>query len=221
MRDNFFHTFFQLLTGQTGDQAGLPGILRWFTVILYWALFLGGLSVAVRAWRLDPAQRTARNAGLFLMRFTMGGLWYLGSLWKLPLPVSGGFQSWMEQSVKYSQFDWHSSIMQVFLDHIAVVGPLVYLLEISLTASFMLGLLMRVSGIVAALFTFNLLLALYNDPTEWPWTYVGIIFTCVLLSMDHAGYSLGLDRSIGQTLAARMAGRRVPAVLRWTFSAPV
>jgi hypothetical protein len=35
--------------------------------------------------------------------------------------------------------------------HIAIVQPLVYLLEVSLTASLMLGFLVRVSGIVAAL----------------------------------------------------------------------
>ncbi len=218
MRDNFFHTFFQLLTGQTGDQAGLPEALRWFTVLLYWCFLLGGLAVAAHTWRQDPAQRTARNTGLFLMRFTMGGLWYLGSLWKLPLPVSGGFQSWMEQSVKYSQFDWHSSFMQLFFDHIAVVGPLVYLLEISLAASMMLGLLVRLSGIVAALFTFNLLLSLYNDPTEWPWTYMGIIFTNILLAMDQAGYSLGLDRLVSRHFARRAGGRRIPAAVRWVFS---
>ena len=220
MHDNFFHTFFQLLTGQTGDQAGLPDALRWFTVVLYWSLFLGGIGIAIHNWRRDPAQRTARDAGLFLMRFTMGGLWFLGSLWKLPLPVSGGFQSWMEQSVKFSQFGWHSAFMQVFLDHIAVVGPLVYLLELFLATSLMLGILVRVSGIVAALFTFNLLLGLYNDPTEWPWTYMGIIFTSIFMAMDQAGYSLGLDRLVSRHLADRGGhGTRASTAARWAFPA--
>ena len=120
-------------------------------------------------------------------------MWWLGTLWKLPLPVSAGFKFWLEQTVKYSSWQPHADFMQVFLDHIALVQPLVYLSEVFFTASLMLGLLVRLSGTLAALFTLNLLIGLYNDPTEWPWTYVGIIAAHAMFAVTGAGRSLGLD----------------------------
>ncbi len=48
---------------------------------------------------------------------------------ELPLPVSEGFKFWLANTVKYSSFQAHASIMQVLLDHIALVQPLVFLLE--------------------------------------------------------------------------------------------
>ena len=192
MRDNPIHTFLQFMTGQIPDQITL-GDLRWFTVALYWLLFIGGIAVAVTSWRRDPAQRSANHLAIFLLRFTAAGMWYLGTLWKLPLPVSAGFKFWMEQCVKYSSFQIHADFMKVFLDHIALAQPLVYLLEIGITASLMLGLAVRLFGTLAALFTLNLLIGLYNDPTEWPWTYVGIIAAHAMFAAARAGRSLGLD----------------------------
>jgi len=192
MRDNFFHTFVLFMTGQIPDQLSL-GTLRWYTVVLYWLLFIGGITVAVINWRRDPKQRTGHHLGVFLMRFTMAGMWYLGTLWKLPWPVSPGFKFWLESTVKYSQFQIHADIMQGFLDAIVVVQPLVYLLEIYLTAALMLGFTVRLAGTLGALFTLNLLIGLYNDPTEWPWTYVGVICAHGMFVAACAGRSLGVD----------------------------
>ena len=86
----------------------------------------------------------------------------VGTLWKLPLPISAGFKFWLESTVKYSSFQAHASIMQVFLDHIALVQPLVFLLETALAISLMLGIAVRLAGIVGVLFILNLLIGLYN-----------------------------------------------------------
>ncbi len=204
MRDDPIHTFFQFMTGQIPDQMGL-GNLRWFTVLLYWAIFLGGIAVAVVNLQRDPEQRTAHHFGVFVLRFSMAGMWFLGTLWKLPFPVSDGFKFWMESTVKYSSFQWHADIMQVFVDHIAVVQPLVYLLEVGFTASLMLGFLVRVSGVVAALFTLNLLIGLYNDPTEWPWTYMGIICAHGMFAAANAGRSWGIDNLVAKRLLSLFA----------------
>ena len=219
MRDNFFHTFSQLMTGQSGDQLGLvqQGFvnLRWFTVALFWAMLAAGLAVAVENWRRDPLQRTGYHVAVFAMRFLMAGMWYLGTLWKLPLPISAGFKFWLESTVKYSQFQWHADLMQLFVDHIGVAQPLVYLLEVFFTASLMLGFMVRFTGIVGALFTFNLLLGLYNDPTEWPWTYMGIIFAHGMFAAIGAGRSLGLDNLIATGIIPGSAGSSpVARVLR-------
>jgi uncharacterized membrane protein YphA (DoxX/SURF4 family) len=127
------------------------------------------------------------------MRFLSAGMWYLGTLWKLPWPVAHGFKDWMTNCVTYSSFQWHADIMQIFLNHIAFVQPLVYLLETFFAVSLAFGFAVRFTGIVASLFLFNLLIGLYNDPTEWVWTYVGIMCAHGMFAADGAGRSLGLD----------------------------
>ena len=214
MRDDPIHTFLQFMTGQIPDQVS-SGDLRWFTVVLYWLIFIGGIATAALNWRRDQEQRTLGHACIFLMRFSLAGMWYLGTLWKLPLPVSDGFKYWLEQTVKFSSFQVHADLMQVFLNHIALVQPLVYLLEIGFTTALMLGVLVRPASIIAALFTLNLLVGLYNDPTEWPWTYMGIICAHGMFAAIGAGRSLGLDNLIAKGIIPGSAGSSpVARVLR-------
>jgi hypothetical protein len=199
MFDNPIHTFLLFMVGGIPDQLSL-GPLRWFTVALYWVLLLGSLTVFFTNWRLDPTQRTVTHLSIYAMRVVSAGMWYLGTLWKLPLPVAAGFHYWLGATAKYSSFHWHAAVMQIFIDHIALVQTPVYLLEIFFTASLMLGFMVRLSGIVAALFTLNLLIGLYNDPTEWPWTYVGIICTHGMFAATQAGRSFGIDNLLARRL---------------------
>ncbi|WP_284944285.1 TQO small subunit DoxD [Acidisoma cladoniae] len=199
MLDNPIHTFVLFLVGGIPDQLSL-GALRWFTVVLYWMFLIGSLAVFFANWRLDSMQRTVTHISIYAMRVVIAGMWYLGTLWKLPFPVAAGFHYWLGASVKYSSFHLHASLMQIFLDNIALVQPLVYLLEVFFTASLMLGFMVRLSGIVAALFTLNLLIGLYNDPTEWPWTYVGIICAHGMFAATQAGRSFGIDNLFAKRL---------------------
>jgi uncharacterized membrane protein YphA (DoxX/SURF4 family) len=192
MRDSPIHSFIQVMTGQIHDQLAL-GAYDPLVVIEAWVLFLGGLAIAAYVWRTMPAQRTAAHLATFGLRFAFAGLWYLGTLWKLPWPVSHGFKEWLTNTVTYSSFGWHAAIMQVFLDHIALVQPLVYLAETFFAIAMAFGIFVRLAGALAALFVLNLLVGLYNDPTEWVWTYVGIIGAHGMFAVTGAGQSLGLD----------------------------
>jgi uncharacterized membrane protein YphA (DoxX/SURF4 family) len=168
--------------------------------VLYWVLLIGSLAIGYTNWRLDSTQRTGTHLSIYAMRLVSAGMWYLGTLWKLPLPISAGFKYWLENTVKYSSFQAHASIMQVFLDHIALVQPLVFLLETALAISLMLGIAVRLAGIVGVLFILNLLIGLYNDPTEWPWTYVGIICAHGMFAVAQAGRSLGIDNLLAKRM---------------------
>jgi hypothetical protein len=195
LRDNPIHSLYQVLTGQIHDQLALGGY-DWLTVVLAWVLFFGGLGIAAYVWGKDPDQRTLHHLAMFAMRFVSAGMWYLGTLWKLPWPVAHGFKDWLTNCVTYSSFQWHADIMQFFLNNIAFVQPPVYLLEVFFATSLAFGFAVRLSGLLAALFTFNLLIGLYNDPTEWVWTYVGIICAHGMFAASGAGQSLGLDHLI-------------------------
>ena len=199
MRDNPFHSFVLFLTGQIGDQLN-AGAWRWPTVVVFWLLLLAAIAIAITNWRQDPDQRSLNHLFLAGMRLLGAGMWFCASLWKLPLPVSQGFQFWMESSVKFSSWQWHADIMQLFLDHITIVGPLVYLLELSIAASLMLGFMVRLSNTIGALFILNLLIALFNDPSEWVWTYVGLIGMFAMFANAQVGRSLGLDNLVAKRL---------------------
>src|ERR1700761_9031534 len=97
MVDNPIRTFFQFMTGGIPDQLHL-GDLRWFTVVLYWAILIGSVYVFCINWRRDPSQRTAHHVSIYGMRVVSAGMWYLGTLWKLPLPVSAGFKKWLGET---------------------------------------------------------------------------------------------------------------------------
>ena len=137
---------------------------------------------------------------IYAMRLVSAGMWYWARCGSCRCRYQAGFKFWLENTVKYSSFHAHSAIMQVFLDHIALVQPLVFLLETALAVSLMLGFMVRLAGVVGVLFILNLLIGLYNDPTEWPWTYVGIICTHGMFAVAQAGRSFGIDNLLAKRL---------------------
>jgi hypothetical protein len=77
-----------------------------------------------------------------------------------------------------------------------VLGPLVYLTELSLAVSYILGIFVRPLGVIGMLFAAHLWLGLYRQAEEWPWLYVFLIFVQGFFVVTNAGKSLGLDALI-------------------------
>ena len=181
------------LVGDSGDYNSLSA-WKYVSVAFYLVLLTAGFFIAWRNWSEDPSQRNARNVGVFIMRVVTAGLWFEGTIWKLPLPVSGGFSYWLGQEDKFSAIGLQAAIVRdVLVPHVALLQPVVYLTEIAFTISLTLGLAVRLSGVVAVLFTLQLWLGLYNDPTEWPWTYIAIAVAHGMFAAFEAGRCLGLD----------------------------
>jgi hypothetical protein len=192
MRTNPFYDTWLFLLGQTGDHqgSGVGGLLT----VLFLALLAASFWIAIRNWRHDQGQRTGTHLGIWLMRVMIGAMWFQGSLWKLPLPVSGAFKFWTEQLGKYAAFDAHKWIVtNIFVPALPVIDPMVYLTESTLAVSFILGFLVRPLGIVGMLFVANIWLGLYQNTDEWPWQYIFLIFVQGFFVLTNAGRSLGLD----------------------------
>lgn len=193
MRTNPFYDSFLFLIGETPDYNAL-GWPKYLLVLLYAALLLGGIAIAIRVWARDPAQRTARNAWIWFARTLVGTMWFQGSLWKLPLPVAGGFQYWTGQLAENSFIPAHAALVRdVLLPHIAILDPLVWLTETAMATALILGLAVPLASLIAILFTINLWVGLYHNNAEWPWEYVFIVVAHGFFMLDHAGRSLGLD----------------------------
>ncbi len=211
MRTNPFLDSLHFLIGDTPDHAAI-GPAKYILVLLYAAFLIAGTVIAAQNWSRDPAQRTGRHAAIWLCRMLIGTMWLQGSLWKLPLPVSGGFQYWTSQLVEHSAFPAHAALIRdVFLANIAVLDPAVYVAETCLAAALMLGFCVRLAGVVGILFTLNLWIGLYRNDAEWPWQYVFIIMTHGFFALDRAGQMLGLDATIRRTRDSLLNGQSLLA----------
>jgi uncharacterized membrane protein YphA (DoxX/SURF4 family) len=203
MPTNPFTDVWHFLTATTNDYLH-QGNWRYLILALFWALLLASIAVALQNWREDPAQRTGRHLGIWLVRVLIGCMWFQGMLWKLPLPVSDGLQYWTEQEAKNAAFEFHRAFMKdIVLPHMSVFGPIVFLAELTFAASMMLGLAVRFVGLLAIAYVLQLWLGLYGDSAEWPWTYIFLALLMFLFVLDSAGRSLGLDAWLR---------RKVPAV---------
>jgi len=181
------------LTATTSDYLH-QGNWRYLLLALFWALLLASIAVAVRNWQKDPAQRTVRHLGIWLVRVLIGCMWFQGMLWKLPLPVSDGLQYWTEQESTNAAFEFHRTFLKdVVLTHMTFFGPVVFVAELVFAGSMLLGLAVRFVGVLAVVYVLQLWLGLYGNSSEWPWTYMFLALLMFLFALEGAGRSLGVD----------------------------
>ena len=215
MPTNPFIDVRHFLTGTTGDYLH-QGNWRYLILVLFWALLLASIAVAVRNWQQDPTQRTSQHLGIWLVRVLIGIMWFQGMLWKLPLPVSDGLQYWTEQESTSAAFEFHRTFLKDFvLPHMRFFGPIVFLAELVFAGSMMLGLAVRFVGVLALVYTLQLWLGLYGNSSEWPWTYMFLAFLMFLFALEGAGRSLGLDAWLRREVPAVRDGK---GLVGWFFN---
>ena len=218
MPRNPFTDVLEFLIGATEDHLQLGG-WRYLFVILFLALLAASFYFAVRNWQEDPSQRTGRHLGIWGVRVLIGCMWAQSVLWKLPLPVSSGLQFWTEQMGTRAAFEFHREFVTDFLvPNLYLFGPLVFLTELMLAVSFIVGLGVRFAGVIGILFVLHLWLGIYlpGNPAEWPWSYIFLVMVMFLLVVDAAGRSLGLDGWLRRHVPAVRDGK---GVLGWLFHA--
>jgi uncharacterized membrane protein YphA (DoxX/SURF4 family) len=217
MPKNPFTDVWQFLTGQTEDYLALGG-WRFLVVALFFALLATSVVAAVRNWKEDPAQRTAVHAGTWVARVLIGCMWFEGMLWKLPLPVGSGLQFWTEQMATRAAFAFHRAfVTDVVLPNLRLLGPIVFLAELTFAASLILGLGVRLASSLAILFVLQLWLGIYipGAPAEWSWSYIFLVLVLFLFVLHGAGRSLGLDAWLRRHVPAVRDGR---GVLGWLLN---
>src|ERR1700756_1812176 len=203
------------LTGTTGDYLH-QGNWRYLILALFWILLLASIAIAFRNWQEDSEQRTGRHFGIWLVRVLIGCMWFQGILWKLPLPVSDGLQYWTEQESTNAAFEFHRTFLKDFvLPHMSEFGPVVFLAELVFAGSMLLGLAVRFVGVLAAVYTLQLWLGLYDNASEWPWTYMFLALLMFLFAVEAAGRSLGLDAWLRREVPAVRDGK---GFIGWFFN---
>lgn len=195
MPKNPFTDLWSFLIGTTGDHLQLGG-WRYLVVGLFTALIVVSLTFILRNWREDPAQRNAVCLGTCGVRVLIGCMWFEGMLWKLPLPVSDGLYYWTAQEGTRAAFEFHRVLItQIVLPNIHLLGPIVFLAELTFAVSLILGLGVRLIGGLGVLFVLQLWLGIYRpgEPAEWPWSYIFLAALMFLFSLQAAGRNLGAD----------------------------
>jgi len=204
MPDNPITDIWQFFTATTADYLAI-GSWRFLILAVFWALLIASIIIAVRNWQQDPAQRNARTLGIAFTRILIGCMWFQGSLWKLPLPASEGLRFWTGQEVTRAAFTVHQHLIRdVVLPNIQLLGPFVYLAELSFAISLILGFAVRGIGLLAILFVLQLWLGIYRpaDPAEWPWSYMFLALLMFVFVLDAAGRRLGLDALLRRNIPA-------------------
>jgi uncharacterized membrane protein YphA (DoxX/SURF4 family) len=159
---------------------------------LFWLLLLGSCAVAAVVAR-QPGQRTPRDIAIWLLRLIVGVMWWQQSLWKIP-PNYDGLIYWMKQMVDHAAIPVQGELVaRIVLPNIAIFGPLVYLTEVAIGVSLILGFCSRLGALAGVAMAVNLWLGLYSAPGEWPWTYFFLVIIQLLFVLDPPGRSLGAD----------------------------
>jgi hypothetical protein len=214
MRINPFYDSWLFLIGETGPHLGI-GAWRYLLVAIFWALALASIYLAYRNWQADPAQRTQVHLGTWLARFVIGTMWFEGCLWKLPIP-SGGFKYWLGQEAEHAAYGIHREIItSVLMPAFTPVNLLVFLAEIGMAASFMLGFGVRAFALLGMIYAAQLYFGLYQHPNEWPWTYIFIVVLCWLFYIYAAGRSLGLDALLRRETGIAKGDGLLARLYRW------
>jgi uncharacterized membrane protein YphA (DoxX/SURF4 family) len=180
-------------------------------IYVFWLLLLGSLGIAVLNLLWDPAQRTGRDVWMWVARLLIGGLWWQQTLWKLPPTytdspdgVSGGLHYWVGEMVHHSAFGIQSWLVEkVIQPHFYVFAPQVYMTEVIIAVSLLLGVFTRLGGVLGGLMSLNLWLGLYRAPDEWPWAYFFLVMLQTTFVVLHAGRSLGVDAILARRQQAQ------------------
>lgn len=178
----------------------------WFTPA-FWLLLLASIAIAALVWAREPAQRTPRGLAIWVLRVLVGAMWWQQTLWKIP-PDFGGLTYWMQQEADHAAIAVQGTLVRdVVLPNIVVFGPLVYLVELTIGVSLLLGLFTRVGALLGLLMALNLWLGLYSAEGEWPWTYMFLVIIQAWFVTDPPGRLLGADVLLYQRRDTRSAGR--------------
>ena len=197
MRTDPLGDAWDFLVGSQPDQRAL-GELQWPFAGLFALLVLVSCIIALIVWRQRQSQYPeSAEAGPFfawLFRLLIGIMWFQGSLWKMPFPVSSGFQYWTEQMVQHAAWPWFGGFVSDYmLPNMALVDPLVFAIEMGLAVSLMLGLFVRPVAALGAIYVLGLWIGLYRHPDEWPWEYIFLSAVLGMFAIVGGGYGYGLD----------------------------
>lgn len=164
-------------------------------------------ATAALTWLRSPAADAGRaqDAGLLVLRVTLGLLWFYNVAWKRA-PDFGredgnGLYKYTEYGASYPVLDAYGWLVEhVVLPAIVPFGYLVLAAETTAAVLLLTGAWVRVGALVGLLQSVAIALSVMYAPEEWPWSYW-------LMIAGHVALLLGATARRGSLDAARAQGR--------------
>lgn len=132
-------------------------------------------------------------------RMLIGLLWLFSLRWKLPPSFDGGeergLREWLELEVAHPVFGFYGQLIEsVVIPNFTLFAWLLFLTELAVGLSLLLGYRARLGAIVGLGLSLNLGVGLAAVPGEWPWSYAMLAMWHGVFFVTDAGKVWGLDR---------------------------
>ena len=139
-----------------------------------------------------------------IARILIGVLWLFSLRWKLPPsfePAAGsserGLREWLELEVEFAAFEPYGNLIEsVVLPNFTFFAWLIFLLELAVGLSLLLGFGVRLGALLGLGLSLNLGIGLLEVPGEWPWSYAMLAMWHGLFFVTNAGQVFGLDGNL-------------------------
>jgi thiosulfate dehydrogenase (quinone) large subunit len=179
---------------------------------------------------MDMLAQNWERRGVALCRMVIGVMWITQLAWKVP-PMFGctpdfaistdyahrtaGLCDWTGLIGRYSILPLQGALFTNFVGpNLSWMGWGVFLLELAIAASMLLGVLVRLGSALGLLQSLNLLIGLSAAPNEWYWTYGMMVVLSLIFFFTAAGRTWGLDAVLIPRLLPRAErGAGLPRLL--------
>ena len=143
-------------------------------------------------------------------RMIIGVLWLYALRWKLPPSFDGrserSLEDWLILEVEHPAFGFYSSLIEeLVLPNLTLFSWFVFLSELLVGLSLLLGFLTRLGAALGLVRSLNLGIGLLEVPGEWPWSYAMLAMWHGLFLVGAAGRVWGID--------GRLRARSLPPAL--------
>jgi thiosulfate dehydrogenase [quinone] large subunit len=148
----------------------------------------------VRAGRVDPLAASRLSRALIgVFRVVVALLWIQNVGWKAP-PHFAVLKGFTRDAVDHPVLaPWAWLVQHLILPNFAAFGWLTLIVEASLGAFLLIGLVTRFWALVGTAQTVAITLSVLNTPGEWAWSYFLMFTAHVALFAVAAGRFYGLD----------------------------
>ncbi len=159
---------------------------------------MGGPAAVLRSSIERLPTRSTVLWPIAVARVLIGILWLFSLRWKLPPSFDGGsergLREWLELEVEFAAFEPYGQLIEsLVLPNFTFFAWLVFLLELVVGLSLLLGFRVRIGALIGLALSLNLGIGLLEVPGEWPWSYAMLAMWHGLFFVSDAGRVYGLD----------------------------
>ncbi|MEM9651410.1 MAG: hypothetical protein AAGA65_04890 [Actinomycetota bacterium] len=131
-------------------------------------------------------------------RILIGILWLFSLRWKLPPSFDGGaersVEEWLDLMAEHAAFGFYGDLIEsVVIPNLTLFSWLLFLTELAVGLSLLLGYRVPVGGLIGLGLSLNLGIGLLEVPGEWPWSYAMLAMWHGVFVVTDAGRVWGLD----------------------------